>query len=437
MFKFREGEREPSLLMASFFFAVITVFQVLKPLKKAIFLEHIGAERELIAKNLNILVAAGAMVLFTYLYNQLGGRRLIFLLCAVFVSALLALSFTMSETPPTWLNWSFYLFGDLWSTVWVAVFWAFLNEISTSEQSKRLYGLIGAGGTAGGLVGATLVVGLVRQSPLKTLLLLCTALTILILVLVVRTDQLARRPDASMRYGPSGRPLADWQATKSSAALEGARLVMGSHYLLAVVGIMGLYELCSQIMDFQFSTASESIVGSQATGFFIANVYLITNLVAVAVQIFLTTYVMRRLGLTAALMVLPLTMALSSGIFMAVPMLFFAGMLNVADNGFNYSINQTARETLFVPTSSDEKYKARAFTNMFVQRAGKGLATAIAAIFILIGPRWLSLVTISITGLWIALAIFAGRRFRELSLSHEEKQAKRGQPARVQMELVG
>jgi AAA family ATP:ADP antiporter len=95
--------------------------------------------------------------------------------------------------------------------------------------------------------------------------------------------------------------------------------------------------------------------------------------------------------------------------------------LIISDNGLNYSINQTSRETLFVPTSSDAQYKARAFTNMFVQRLAKGAAIVVSAAFILIGIRWLSLVTIVITIGWIAIALYADRRFRLLS-EQEQKE---------------
>ena len=90
-------------------------------------------------------------------------------------------------------------------------------------------------------------------------------------------------------------------------------------------------------------------------------------------------------------------------------------LLIISDNGLNYSINQTSRETLFVPTSSDAQYKARAFTNMFVQRLAKGAATTVSAVFILIGIRWLSLITIAMTTGWIAIALYADRRFKLLS----------------------
>lgn len=81
---------------------------------------------------------------------------------------------------------------------------------------------------------------------------------------------------------------------------------------------------------------------------------------------------------------------------------------------------------MYVPTSSDEQYKARAFTNMFVQRAGKGIGIGIAFLLSAVSVdalRWLSPVTIAITAIWIWIAIFAGRRFQQLVLEGEESEA--------------
>jgi AAA family ATP:ADP antiporter len=424
-FDVRSGEVEPALLMFGFFFSVTAVFQILKPLKKGLFVSHFGAERELIAKGINIDVALAAMIGFTVVYNVLGGRRLIRLLCALFLAVLLSFAVTVSDRPSTAINYAFYLFGDLWSTIWIATFWAFLNEISTPDQSQRLYGLIGTGGLLGGMAGSALVGGLVQSYSSQPLILSCAGLTGLIWFLTWRADQLARNPGAVMRYKENPTRL---ERVHSSSALEGARMVMKSKYLMAIVGILALYEFCSQVLDFQFSSVlASSISGGRALQAYLAQVYLATNVLSLIVQLLLTSLLMQRFGPSAGLIVLPAVMALSSGAFWIEPSLFIGSLLIVSDNGLNYSINQTARETLYVPTSSDAQYKARAFTNMFVQRAAKGVAILISATFIWLGVRWLSPLTIIVTLLWISIAVFAGRHFQGLAksanITREEKVA--------------
>jgi AAA family ATP:ADP antiporter len=396
--------------MFGFFFSVIAVFQILKPLKKGLFIAQFGAEHELIAKGINIDVALSAMIAFTYLYNWLGGRRLVRFLCGFFLLTLLIFLPVLSDAPPTIINYTFYLFGDLWSTVWVATFWAFLNEISTTEQAERLYGLIGTGGLLGGVVGSALVAGTVRTYSSAPLILLCVGFTVSILLITRQIDRWVRRSGTPMAYREQPVRL---EQVKLLSALDGARMVLKSKYLLSIVGMLALYEFCSQILDFQFSSVlAMAVAGGRNMQAYLGSLYLATNLLAFGSQLILTTLLVKRSGPGAGLITLPVAMILASVGFCLDPSLLMGSLLIISDNGLNYSINQTSREMLFVPTSSDAQYKARAFTNMFVQRLAKGAAILLSATFILIGIRWLSPITVAIAAVWIWIAISAGRRFR-------------------------
>jgi len=113
---------------------------------------------------------------------------------------------------------------------------------------------------------------------------------------------------------------------------------------------------------------------------------------------------------------------------MAMPVLWMGSLLNTADNAFSYSINQSAKEALYVPTSAEEKYKAKAFIDMFVQRVAKAIAVfvslAITSMFDTFSSiRWLSVFTIVVLGLWMFAARYAGRHFREMTRPPEAASA--------------
>ena len=213
-------------------------------------------------------------------------------------------------------------------------------------------------------------------------------------------------------------------ASAGSAAFAGARLVFGSSYLLSIVAIVGLYELVSTMIDFQFTNAiilfSEDDAARSQN---FATVYATTNWLSMFVQLFLTSYVMRRFGLATALLVLPCTIALASIGFLFVPTLLLGSLLSVADNGFSYSINQSSKETLYVATTVEEKYQAKAFIDMFVQRFAKAVGVALNLVVVnfvhgVPGIRLLSLLVLPVIGLWGFAARRAGRHFRELE--HEQ-----------------
>ncbi len=179
--------------------------------------------------------------------------------------------------------------------------------------------------------------------------------------------------------------------------------------------IMFLYELVSQILDYQYATGAETLEGADATQAFFGMVGTITNVISVVTQFFLVSFVIRHFGITTALLVLPAAAFLSSGVYFAIPVLWTGALLTISDNAFNYSINQTAREMLFMPTSADEQYKARAFSNMFVQRMGKGAAILMALVLNVLPIRFLSVIAMVVIAIWISFAVSAGRRFHELT----------------------
>jgi AAA family ATP:ADP antiporter len=135
---------------------------------------------------------------------------------------------------------------------------------------------------------------------------------------------------------------------------------------------------------------------------------------------------MTRFGVGVALLVLPFTIALGSSAFLLFPMLWVGSLLSTADNGFSYSINQSAKEALYVPTSQAEKYRAKAFIDMFVQRFAKAIAVLISlgitfAFTDISSIRYLCLLTLGLLVVWVIAARYAGRRFAALEARAESQ----------------
>jgi len=422
IFDFKKEEIPIAILMFFFFFIVIVVFQILRPLKTGYVVEIYGAEPELYMRLLNIAVAAIAVVVFIFLYNKLPRQRLMYVFCLFFAVSFIALRFLLVK-PTLVVAWWYYLQVDLITTIWMAAFWAYLTDISTSDQAKRLYGFIGFGGVSGGVVGALIAKVLFGKLGEGGLLILSAFLILLVGVITFAVESLLRMTKAFGKAIPEGEVEREpkERSSKFNAAIEGAKLALRSKYLAAIVGIMATYEIGSQVMNYMFKKTSEVLPGLTATQSFFIDVQLIANILSMVVQLFLVSYIMRKIGLSFALCVLPVAAIASTGLFMGLPSLTAAGLLFISDNGFNYSIQQTSREALYVPTTPDEKYKARAFTNMFVQRAAKGVAIGGIVLLISLGVsvRLLGFFAIAaLIGMGL-LGIYEGRRFSEMT-SREE-----------------
>ncbi len=437
-FDVRPDERRIAAAMCTYFFLVITSFWILKPLKKTLFIGYYAhssfdlfgksfsaSEAELLAKVMNMVVAAVAAVAFSLLSRNLRRERLstVFTLFFLVAYGLFAL---VLEHPSGLAVWSFYLFGDLFSTLMVAAFFSFLNDSVTSDEAKRLYGIVGFGGVAGGVFGSTAVSALIGSLSLASWLGVAAGIAILILAVAWAAAREFERT-ASGRATSASKPpptvvAAAGSAPASPPALAGIGLILRSRYLLSIVVMVGLYEIVSTLVDFQFTTSIiEFSHGDAERNQSFAAVYATSNWLAMFVQLFLTSFIMRRFGLFTALLVLPSSIALSSLCFIARPSLWFGGALNVSDSAFSYSINQSAKEALYVPTTVAEKYQAKAFIDMFVQRFAKALGVGLGLIASTYfggaeGVRSLSYIILPMLGVWIAASAYAGRRFAELEV---------------------
>ncbi len=429
IFNIRKEEVPLSILMFSYFFLVITTFWILKPLKKTLFITfydqtgvdilawHMrGSQAELLAKILNMFVAFLAVIVFSWLANRYRRQMLTYIFSGFFIISYIVYSMIMNNAGDVTI-WTFYLFGDLFTTLMVATFFAFMNDSVSPDSAKRLYGVIGLGGVLGGVFGSTFVRIWVDYLSISDWMWVCVVIGIAIVVLAKYAGEMQNLTHSDN----SAEPKKDKEKEKATTnpALDGAKLVFKSKYLMAIAGIVGLYEIVSTLMDFQFTSTIEYYLDGPDIGRQFSTVFSITNVVSMFVQLFLTSYVMTRFGVTAALMFLPMAILVGSAGFIAFPILWMGSLLNTADNGFSYSINQSAKETLYVPTTREEKYKAKAFIDMFIQRFAKAIAVLLSlGVTILFSEyssvRWLSVAVLLAVIAWIFLIRFVGKRFDEL-----------------------
>jgi len=169
----RRDELPLSLLMFGYFFLVITSFWILKPVKKGLFIDYhreVGftllswrmraSQAESLAKILNMVVAMVAVTVFTLLARNLRRQQLTFVFAAFFVTCYAGYAFWL-RAPTDASVWTFYLFGDLFSTLMVATFFAFLND-STSCAGLAIV-IAGIAAAAGRIVDRRS--GCTRSSP--------------------------------------------------------------------------------------------------------------------------------------------------------------------------------------------------------------------------------------------------------------------------------
>ena len=216
------------------------------------------------------------------------------------------------------------------------------SGFQVSYGEWRLYGLIGLGGVLGGFFGSSVVGIYVKASSPSLWMWVCLGIALAIALIAMAAGRMVAKnppPEAEVEAKSEEKP-------QGNAAFEGARLVFRSKYLLSIVAIVGLYEMVSTIMDFQFTSAVVHHLEGAAIGEHFPRVFSFTNMVALIVQLLLTSFVMTRFGVGTALLFLPVAALLGSAGFLIAPVLLIGSLLNTSDNGLSYSINQSAKEVL-------------------------------------------------------------------------------------------
>ena len=425
----------------------LTIFWILKPLKKSLFIglydgdqtfklgsmEMLGSSAELLAKGMNLLIAFMLVVFLTLVTRLAKRQRLTYCCMGLIIAMTFYFSLQINE-PSESTVWLFYWFGDLYISLMLAAFFSFLHDTVDLRNAKRLYGFIVLGAVSGGAVGSTYFRGWIGEMNNQQWLHTIIGIGVVICLLAFAAGWMAKSiPHHEPKPSPNDVPK-----KKFNAAIEGASLVFKSRYLIAIAGIVGFYEITSEMLDYQFTAMTERFVPKEDIGSHFGTVYAIGNIAALVVQLCFSIFAVGfpKYRIHWILLALPLAVALSSLFFIIAPILLAASLLKISDSTFAYSVNQTGRETLYNPLSRQEKYVARAFVEVFIQRTGKVAALLIAFLvpmFLntrneagqletnLLGLQLLGGFTCIIVAIWFYCVKIVGRKFE--SLEREQQQA--------------
>ena len=426
----------------------LTIFWILKPLKKTLFIglydgdqtfklgsmEMLGSSAELLAKGMNLLIAFMLVVFLTLVTRLAKRQRLTYCCMGLIIAMTFYFSLQMRNEPSESTVWLFYWFGDLYISLMLAAFFSFLHDTVDLRNAKRLYGFIVLGAVSGGAVGSTYFRGWIEEMNNQQWLHTIIGIGVVICLLAFAAGWMAKSiPHHEPKPSPNDVPK-----KKFNAAIEGASLVFKSRYLIAIAGIVGFYEITSEVLDYQFTAMTERFVPKEDIGSHFGTVYAIGNIAALVVQLCFSIFAagFPKYRIHWILLALPLAVALSSLFFIIAPILLAASLLKISDSTFAYSVNQTGRETLYNPLSRQEKYVARAFVEVFIQRTGKVAALLIAFLvpmFLntrneagqletnLLGLQLLGGFTCIIVAIWFYCVKIVGRKFE--SLEREQQQA--------------
>ncbi|MDH7451523.1 MFS transporter [Luteimonas composti] len=411
LFNLRRGEQAPVLVAGLFFFCILTALMMLRPARDALGMERgIDSVRWLFIGTAVVTLLVNP--LFGWLVSRL--RRLHFITAtyAFFALSLVGFWSLLVFAPGAVGARSgqvFYVWFSVFNLFVTMVFWALLADRFSSDQGKRLFALIAVGGTLGAIFGPWLASRLAE--PLGTPALLLVAAAFLLLAVALAWLLVRIRSDAAYaRETPAD--ARDSEVRIGGSAWGGFRALFSSPYLMGIAGYVLAMTIVATFIYFtrlQMVAAAESDLDAR-TGL-LGNIDMWTQVAVLVLQLTLTGHIIRRFGLAVALAALPLATALGF-IGLAVYGSFAVLILLEATNrAVQRGLTRPAREALFTVISREDKYKAKAFIDTFVYRAGDVVGAQTEG---LLGRLGLALgglvaVVVPLALVWAALGIWLGR----------------------------
>ncbi len=412
----RSGESVTVLLMLTNVFLLLVCYYVIKTIREPLILVEGGA----VGKSYSAAGQALVLMAFIPLYGWFSSRvdrfKLIVGVTLFFVINIELFSLAVGAKIPH-VGVFFFIWVGFFSVTVIAQFWSYANDIYTKEAGNRLFPIIGIGMTAGAPVGA-LIAEKLFASGIQPQLMLHVS-TVLLLVSLACYAIVNRKED---RRG-------DEQTAKQTLAKgNGFALVFKSRYisliallfvLLNVVNTTGEYILSELATSRAATLLAQSAITDQGAylGEFYGNFFFWVNIVAVILQAFVVSRIVKYGGLRWTLLILPFVSMGAYGIIAAGAGFAMVRWAKTAENATDYSIMNTARQLLWLPTSREEKYKAKQAVDTFFVRMGDVLSAG----FVFVGTTWLGLgVTGFATGniliilIWIGVALLILREYRKL-----------------------
>ncbi|MGE0557238.1 MAG: NTP/NDP exchange transporter [Burkholderiales bacterium] len=405
----RPEEIRALLWSFAYFFFLLAAYYVLRPVR-----DEMGIAGGV--KNLPWLFTAtffvmlAAVPVFGAVVARVPRRRFIPLVYHFFAANILIfwllLTFKVALTQTAQV---FFVWISVFNLFAVSVFWSFMADLYRSEQGKRLFGFIAAGGSAGALLGPLIAVGFAESIGRANLLLIAG---VLLEVAVL----------CAMRLEAAAPALKDGNALPTEAArageglgggwIAGLMMVLRSPYLAGIALWVALLSLAGTFLYFQQANivAALSDDPNKRTAIF-ARIDLAVSLLTIIVQFVATGRLIRRFGAGPAAAFLPLVFA---GGFLALaltPMLWVVIAFQALQRAANFAISNPAREVLFTVVEREEKYKAKYVIDNVVFRGGDAASGWLFHALRGLGmePSTISLATVPVAAGWMLLALLLGR----------------------------
>ena len=413
----KPGEGVTAVMMFANVFLILLAYYFIKPLREGwIAISDVEGLSKMEVKAYSSFVQSIILLFVVGWYARLADRwdrvtlftrATLFCISNMLIFWFLQPNFFFESLPVSGIV--YYLWVGMFGVFVVAQFWTFCADVYTDERGKRMLPFIAIGATSGAAAGSWLVDQLVNSGVVPTEALLLVAIVPLVfsILLVRKVEQ-----REGHRAGLAGEVVVAEDSalvtTPEKASIwSGAKLVLLSKFLLlaALVTLFTnwvntngenlLFRVIQEALAVQ--AQEQGIADGQpmleflrdGTTAFYGNFYFWVNIVALLLQAFVASRLLKYGGFAAILLILPVIALMSYSVMALLPVLAVVKLMKIAENATDYSLNNTSRHVLWLPVSSAMKFRGKPAIDTLYVRLGDGLA----AITVLVGVHVLALAT--------------------------------------------
>ena len=360
----KQSFSKDSFLASLFFFFILSSWYTLRPLRNELAVQDID--------NISLLLAmVGIGMLFANLiYSWIASRtnlKQLIVFCYLFLASNLVIFINLDFSSSEWVGRSFYVWCNIYSFFVVAIFWVVSINLFRENKAKQYFGFISFGGTLGAAFGSRLSKYIANNFSISSIdggpeeinisIFAFFTLGLLILGLLIGLYCISRLKSEKIVLGGSAQ-----DAFKH--LFNSADVRQLAFYMFLFTSLMTIHWITSAII---FEKAIENSV--ERVSLF-ADIELTVSLIAGFTQIFLTSYVVKKIGIKFILFSYGVIFLIVFFIYAFAPLLISAIVITILLRVFEYSINKPSREIVFSHLSKNKRYKSSVLVDTLFARLG-------------------------------------------------------------------
>jgi AAA family ATP:ADP antiporter len=369
----RAGEGATAVLMMANIFLLLICYSVIKTVREPLILLGGGAEVRSYAAAGQAVLLMGFVPAYGWFASRVNRAKLLVGVSLFFVACIELFSLAVAARMP-YVGVAFFIWVGIFNISLVAQFWSFANDIYSKEAGDRLFPIIVIGMTAGAPIGAYVAGRLFGEGVSPQLILQISAVLLSLTVVLY----LILNSRATAHAGAAEAPM---------SKEGGFRLVLTNHYLLLIAALIILLNIVNTTGEYiiarlvsahvnELAAANAAFDKQAYIGEFFGSYQFWVNVTALVLQTFVTARIVKYAGLRGVLLALPLIALGGYSIVAAGVGFSIVRWVKTAENATDYSIMNTARQLLWLPTTREEKYKAKQAIDTFFVRGGDLLSAA-------------------------------------------------------------